>query len=157
MFFDIRTWKFPFLGVLEGEVGQGPLICNVTVYPKSMFRHPLVFALTKHHQARFFFGTWLLNDNMRILPLYAWWLQQFLVDGFNTVSRNSIRQANTCHLWISCTALMLFSAPIFWRLIFIIRKCHSSTVLPRKFFFLSFLLSFLGFFLFFLFYSHIHE
>ena len=37
-----------------------------------------------------------------------------MADGFNTVSQNSVRQTNTCHLWISCTALMLFSAPIFW-------------------------------------------
>ena len=73
------------------------------------------FALTKHHQARFFFGSWLLNDNWKILPLYACWLQQFLADEFNAVSQNSVRQANTCHLWISCTALTLFSAPIFWR------------------------------------------
>ena len=65
-------------------------------------------------QASFLFDSWVLIDNWKILLLYAWWLQQFLADGFNTVSPHSVRQANTCHLWISCTALMVFSAPTFW-------------------------------------------
>ena len=69
-------------------------------------------------------------------------------------------QANTCHLWISCTALMLFSAPIFWGFFefFYHKKVSQYCIINlRKSFFLSSLLSFLGIFLFFLFYSHNYE
>ena len=55
---------------------------------------------------------------------------------------------------------MLFSAPIFWRFFnfFYHKKVSQYYIINlRKFFFLSFLLSFLGNFLFFLFYSHNYE
>ena len=74
--------------------------------------------------------------------------------------KTSVRQANTCHLWISCTTLMLFSAPIFWGFFefFYHKKVSQYYIINlRKSFSLSFLLSFLGIFLFFLFYSHNYE
>ena len=99
------------------------------------------------HRLGFFFGSWLLIHNWKILLLYAWWL---LADGFNTVSPDSVRQANTPHLWLSCTALMLFSAPIFWGFFefFYHKKVSLYYIINlRKSFFLSFLLFFLEIFL----------
>ena len=51
MFFDIGSQKFPFLGGRKGggHTPKGPLICNVTVYPKSTFCHPLDYFWKASH------------------------------------------------------------------------------------------------------------